>query len=143
MLFFQLSHCLRPQLSDVCPIIIARYLLDIGASVRFGPMELGHPINALDTAIDARMFNLASDLVTKRGMDPFSAEGRMKAISKFIKAAERDLRQNGRPSSSLGNNPALTSPTPIEQLILSGTNGGSGPSSRQSLLVMRHIQNTP
>ena len=84
-------------------------------------MELGHPINALDTAIDARMFNLASDLVTKRGMDPFSAEGRMKAISKFIKAAERDLRHNGRPSSSLGNNPALTSPTPIEQLILSGT----------------------
>ena len=71
---------------------VARYLLDKGANVNFGIMELGHQVTALEAAIDNRMFQLASELVTKRGMDPFSMEGRVCAIEKLVATSEYSLK---------------------------------------------------
>ena len=78
--------------SDFCYLnFVARYLLDKGANVNFGIMELGHQVTALEAAIDNRMFQLASELVTKRDMDPFSMEGRVCAIEKLVATSEYSL----------------------------------------------------
>ena len=67
---------------------LARYLLSCGASLSFGIQELGHHVNALEIAIESRMFKLAAELVTDRGMDPFSTEGRVCGIEQLIRSSE-------------------------------------------------------